>query len=190
MTLTRRKGLSGTQTLIIAALSVLACFCLLIVVAAIGMNAFPTTHSAASTSTSPAPLKPLSAVALNKTEIDYALQSIAPLASAPPQKPCDVPTSLQCFEFGYTSSEGDVFVLLLARFADPDAAVNFGIGVKVGKEQSEHAADVNIPTTVNNYRWLDLGFIGGAPMYYGGANEKKRCSSYRMGTHLNSRDPS
>ena len=59
----------------------------------------------------------------------------------------------------------------LSRFATQDQAENFGIGMETVDEQQEHATGVNIPTTVDNYRWLVEYYLSGNPTYEGGACE-------------------
>jgi hypothetical protein len=118
------------------------------------------------------PIKPLSNLALYKSEIESALNVITPLQLAPPQSSCDNSKALECFVISYTSSDGDLFILLLTRYSNQDEAFNFGIGMEEQLKQNEHAAEINIPTTSGNYRWLVSSFIAGTPVYSGGATER------------------
>lgn len=165
----RKKN--NTWIIVFGALFLVACGCIALFYFIGSMGSSLSSPSSTTSTGTSMPQKPLSDLALNKSEIEFAIQNIAPLTVNPPQDSCNIPTSLQCYETGYTSSEGDVLILVLARFSSPSEASNFGTGVKVQKEQIEHATDLNLPTTAGNYRWLDSGFISGAPMYYGGANE-------------------
>lgn len=78
---------------------------------------------------------------------------------------------LECYHSGYTSSDGDFFILELDRFATHQQAEDFGISMETVNEQNYHATQVNIPTTVDNYRWLVESYVSGSPAYEGGACE-------------------
>ena len=70
------------------------------------------------------PLKPLHDIALNKAEIEAALQVITPLQPSS-SLICENSSALECFSSGFTSNDGDVFVLLLERRSSHDEAFNF-----------------------------------------------------------------
>jgi hypothetical protein len=168
MTMGRRQGLSRVQLLALVLFAALAVFCLL-AYTEIARISVPFLHNPVPTQ---AGLRPLADLALSGSEIANAVQTAEPLTLKSSQDSCDAPASVECFETTYTSDAGDLFIQLLARFSNADRAVNFGIGMKVQQEQEQHAVEIPIPTTLENFRWLDVGSTGGTPVYYGGANEQ------------------
>lgn len=123
------------------------------------------------TNTSLPPLKALSSLALNKSELESALQTITPLESVSSQNLCNSLDSIGCYNSNFMSNDGDVFVLLLGSYSSSDDAFHFGIARQVQLKTEKHANDIDIPTTVGNHRWLIVSFIGGEPVYYGGADQ-------------------
>lgn len=166
MTMGRRQGISRVQIIVLVALAALALVCVFSYVV-IARVPIPFLHAETATNTPP---PTLANVALSESEIEDALQSPVPLTLKSSQKSCDIEKSLECFQADYTSSVGDLFNLSLSRFSSTDGAVNFGIAMKVQQEQEGGATEMDIPTVLGNFRWLDVDATGGTPVYHGGAN--------------------
>jgi hypothetical protein len=115
------------------------------------------------------PLKPLHDLILNKAEIETALQVNVPLQPVS-SSICENSGNRECASEGFFYNEGDMFVLTLERLSSHDEAIKYGIFTQDYWETDLHAIHVDIPTTVGNYRWLMLSFLG-EPVYYGGASE-------------------
>ena len=168
------KKLNSLQISLLIFFGVIAFACILAGVLFVGIKAFPnrsTNTIAVKPTSSLPPLKPLSELALSGSDIQYYLNSGASLQPASSQCSSSPQEFLECFRSEYTSSDGDFFVLELSRFATQEQAENFGIGMETVDEQQEHATGVNIPTTVDNYRWLVEYYLSGSPTYEGGACE-------------------
>lgn len=115
------------------------------------------------------PTKPLSEVGLSTGQLTNILGITSSVTRQTPGLPCNT-EALECFETNFTSKHGDFFLLHLSRFASQDKAIDFGIGVAVGLDKKYHTVDVDIPIGSGDYRWLMLGYLGGMPVYYGGAS--------------------
>ena len=131
---------------------------------------FPNRPSFAPPSTRmPTPELPtLGNLALNKAEIETDLRLVTPLETTA-ARICQNSNALACVNYAFTSSDGDLFVLVLERRSSHDEAVDYTIARSVQLKAEQHATEIDIPHSVGNARWLVLSFIAGEPVYYGGA---------------------
>lgn len=113
-------------------------------------------------------LPTLGNLALSKAEIETDLRLVTPLEPIAAQF-CQNSNALQCVNYAFTSSDGDLFVLVLEKRSSHDEAVDYAIARSVQLKTEQHATEIDIPHSVGNYRWLVLSFIAGEPVYYGGA---------------------
>lgn len=167
MTMGRKGGLSAVHIVVLVALAGVALLCV-ISYTTIARLRLPFVRAAATTTGT---LRPLKDLALTAPEISRALQTAEPLALISSRHSCAVTYSLECFETTFGNDAGESFTLLLARFPSPEAAVNFGIAKKFQQESEQHATGIYIPTTLENFRWLEAAPGAGSVVYYGGANE-------------------
>jgi hypothetical protein len=167
MTMGRKKGLSAVHILVLVALVVVALICLFSY-STVARLALPFMHAPAAANRTPPTLPTL---ALTEAEISRALQTAEPLTLKSSRNSCDIPNSVDCAETTYASEAGDRLMLTLARFPSADAAINFGLAMKFEQEEQQHATAMDIPTTLENFRWLEAAPRAGTDVYYGGANE-------------------
>ena len=167
MTMGRKKGLSAVHIFVLVALVVVALICLFSYTT-VARLALPFMHTPVAANRTPPRLP---ALALTEVEIGRALQTAEPLTLKSSRNSCDIAKSVDCAETTYASSVGDRFTLMLARFPSPEAAINFGLAMKFEQEEQQHATAMDIPTTLENFRWLEAAPHAGTDVYYGGANE-------------------
>lgn len=160
-------GMTYLQVGILAGLAflvaaILGCFAVLVL--------FPNRPSLAPPQTQmPTPELPtLGSLALSKAEIETDLRLVTPL-EVTAAKICQNSNALQCVNYAFTSSDGDLFVLVLERRSSHDEAVDYTIARSVQLKAEQRATEIEIPHSVGNARWLVLSFIAGEPVYYGGA---------------------